>query len=311
MRRLSYVLLLLLVTGGIVRALYGGNRVLIDAPTTIHAGDSWLMSLVIARAEAGTRVQVSLVNGLQVLEETLILGTGGTARWQIGAGQITHAGNTLVLIHYDGEEHQHLLHVLPLAPSDADLFSTANTLPAYGEGRATIMLLIRDKWGNAPHDRLRFPLAVRFPQTVQRSYTFDYANGIAWRTLVSRGEPGRIRLTLDHDALAAALELMQAPGTPESIALSVSPNCVLDDGRDMIDLTASVADSHDHAVVDGTLVIFTWDGGFGYGRTIDGQAVLSLPAQQRTGWHMFWAAAGTVKSTAAYLRVSQEDCTDE
>ncbi len=311
MKWVCCVLLFLVLTGGLVQALYGENRVLIDAESSIYAGDAWELSLVIEGAEAGTQAQVSLVNGLLVIEEMLTLGTGGVALWEIDAGKLTQAGDTLVLIRHEGEEYRHLLHVLPGSPSDVDLFSTANALPAYGEGMATIMVLLRDEWGNAPQEVLRFPLAVRFPRAAQTVYTLQYSDGIAWFPLVTRGIPGRVRLMIDHNDMSAALELMQMPGSPDTITLTVSPDCVLDDGRDVIELTAHVSDSHDHAVADGTLVIFSWDDGFGYGRTIDGQADLRLPSQQHTGRYRFRAAVGDATSTAAYLRVTEEGCADE
>ncbi|GAB4530048.1 MAG: hypothetical protein OHK0046_50380 [Anaerolineae bacterium] len=279
----------------------------LDAAWRIRAGEAWELNVTVDHAAAGEAVTVRVFNGLQRLETTLTLGTGGVALWQVPEGLITQAGVSVVMVQTADVEKRRLLRVIPERLTLLELFSTANIIPAYGEGDTTLMILPRDTWGNPPTDVTSLEARVRYPDGSIRTLLFDYAEGIGWVTMPSQGEPGRVRVQITEE-VAALLELVQAPGTPESVRLHIRPGCVLNDGRDRVTLEAQVSDAEGSPVVDGILVTFTWPGGFGTGRTIDGRAMLSLPAPTQAGTVTFTATAATITSAPAALRVTDGVC---
>lgn len=282
--------------------------ILLGGRATIFAGDPWQLTLTASHLPAGERVDMVLLNGLQHITGTLTVGTGGVAHWHIPAGTITQAGQSLIIARHGEHETRRSLLVLPQIPVSVELFTTANTIPAYGEGQATLMILPHDEWGNAPRDIEIFDLQVQDMVGASEIHSFHYDGGLGRYTLVSRGEPGRLRLSLIYRDLSATLELMQSPLAPHAIDLILTPRCVLADGRDMISLAAMVSDRHDNTVTDGTLVIFAWDDGFGYGQTVDGQAVLRLPPPVVSGRFAYYAMASEAQSNIAYLDVVTDTC---
>jgi hypothetical protein len=311
MRRLS---ILVFVTGCIIGAaflLQGAPRVRLTSLNTIHAGDAWEVTVSVSDSAAGEQVQVMLLNGLRTFEETLTLGAGGVAVWRIPSGQITQAGDSILIVRYNGEQLRRILHVMAEPPAIADLFTTANSLFAYGDSSATIMLLPRDRWGNAPHGTEEFSLDIRYPDGTRIDRTFTYRGGLGHLSLRSQGGPGRVRLALDHDRLDQSLELHQSPGPPHRIALTLEPTCVLNDGRDLLSLSATVHDSGGHFVADGTLVTFIWLDGIGRAQTINGVARLRLPAPDHTSLRSYRAIAGDAEAAPVFLRVNEEGCPDD
>ena len=277
----------------------------VDTDDSIQAGDEWTVSLTVADAIAGDTVDVVLVNGLQTFHETLTLGSGGVARWHLPEDTLTQAGESVLIVRHGETESRMQLRVNPERPVTGELFSTGNAIPAYGNGSASVIVLPRDRWGNAPieHD---FAVNIRYPDGSDVVNDMTYRPGIAWSKLVSRGDPGRIQLRMP--ALDAELDIMQTPGTAQALSLSVKPECIRDDSPDRIMLDAIVTDHRGNNVTDGTLVTFYWQGGQGYGRTVDGRATLYIPHPGTPGFVLYQATAGTASPAAAVLVILGEAC---
>ncbi|QPC84960.1 hypothetical protein G4Y79_11495 [Phototrophicus methaneseepsis] len=307
----KYILLTAVLLGIAFRLVYAFSetgKITLEGPITLTAGEAWALNITIDNGSVGDTLEASIINGLQVLHETLTLGTGSIALWHIPEGTITQAGESLLIITYGNDTVEQNLAVLPAEPAQVDLFSTMNSLPSYGEGETTVMILPRDLWGNAPPNDSHFSLHVQYPTGESLMYPFEYREGLGYLQLVSQGGPGRLRLSIAQDQLAASLELVQTSGVPSKVELELVPDCVLNDGRDMVTLEATILDSNAYNVVDGTLVTFTWDDGQGYGRTIDGTAMLRLPAPLQTGHFVYGASSGQAHAEPAMLEVTAERC---
>lgn len=311
MKRIGFAAFCIACVMSFTLAISTRERPEIAAKRSISAGDAWVVNITIPNGQPAQEITVVLVNGLQSLKTTLVLGTGGVASWLIPQGKITQAGESVLVVYHGGDEYRQSLQVMPRSPTTLDLFTTANTLPSYGKGVAQIMVLPRDQWGNAADNSESFRLNTIYPDGNRMSKTFVYNNGLGWLTLRSSGNPGRVRLSVEQGLASAALEMLQTPAEPQTISLRVTPDCVLNDGRDRITLSATVTDSHDNAVADGTLVHFYWQALHGYARTIDGQASLRLPAPLKTGWFIYYARSGQARSNAVFLKVDGDTCADD
>lgn len=284
---------------------------LVEAEQTIRAGDAWEARITLSSATAGDTVEVTLFNGLQRLDAVLVLGTGGTALWQIPEGEITQAGLSLLLVHSGTAETRVPLDVHPQPPHELMLFTTANVIPAYGEGETTLLVLSQDMYGNPVALPARQRTAsVRFPNDERESVTLTYYNGLAWSSLASQGPPGRVRVQVRSQQITTLLELLQTAAPAALVMLDISPTCVLSDGRDLITLTAEISDRRGMPVVDGTLITFAWDGGFGQGQTVRGHAEIRLPAPTSPGLFRYTAEINGLSSAPVMLRVVSESCTD-
>jgi len=280
----------------------------LSARWQISAGAAWDVTVTVQSANAGDTAQAVIVNGLQRIDADLLLGTGGVAVWQIPAGTITQAGESLVVIEYAPYEVRRTLNFTPNDTTTADLFTSANAIPAYGEASATLMLLPRDEWGNAPPDDATFAVDVLFPDGSTVEQPFTYTQGIGWTTLRTQGEPGRVRIAIAGETLANTLEIWQVAGAPADVDLRLVEDCVLSDGRDLIQLVAAVSDAFGNAVVDGTFVQFAWKDGLGYGATANGEATLRIPTPRITGTVNYTASAAEVDSNSVTLTISEEPC---
>ena len=316
-RALLPMILLVAMAGGLVMVVSArqpdqpGVRLVLEGRTAIIAGQPWALTVRMTGAQAGDTVYLALFNGLQTLEKDVRLTRNGLAVWHIPAGRLTEAGTSLIIARAGTVESQRTLEVISGAAVEADLFSTANTFAAYGEAGATVLLLPRDAWGNPASDTGDLAVEVRFPDSQQATYPFMYTEGLGWARLRSMGGPGRVRLSLVDASVSGTLELLQTPGEPAQVDLSLDPLCVWDDGRDMVTLTAAVHDAHDHPVADGTLVTFSWQNGFGYGLTLDGVALLRIPGPSAAGRYHYTAKSGVVVSNQAILQVSAGGCAGE
>lgn len=287
------------------------GTITLESTERIRAGDAWDVAISIPTTQTGAQVDAFLVNGMRTFDVTLTLDTGGVAVWQFPADEITQAGASQLIVRYGDQEARRSLQVMPLAATDVDLFTTANALPAYGDGAATIMVLPRDEWGNAPPNIDTLLLDVLYPDETHRQNTFNYVQGLGWLDLRSVGNPGRVRLGLTEGGLLADLELTQTPGTAASVIARVEPSCITADGRDLMTVTAHVRDKAGNAVAAGTLVTFTWLDGQAAAQTIDGLATLRLPTPTKPGWMIFRAHVGELRSEVAILQVAVGRCSDE
>ncbi|NJL92472.1 MAG: hypothetical protein HC915_01500 [Anaerolineae bacterium] len=97
------------------------------------------------------------------------------------------------------------------------------------------------------------------------------------------------------------------PGLPAQIELTLSPTCILPDGRDLFTVGARVLDAAGSPVTDGTLVRFGWPGGQGTASTLHGEAALTLPAPTQPTLQRIMAQSGPARQ-AIVLRVVEESC---
>ena len=280
----------------------------LEADEAILVGAPWKLLITIDDALVGDELEVILLNGLLRFDDTLELGTGGVASWDIPRNQIMQTGTSLAIVRYGGEEITKELRVLPDIPKEVDLYTTANAMVAYGRGEATLMILPRDPWGNAPLDFAQLQAIATFANGTEQVIPFEYQGGLGWYDLISVGDPGRIRIELDQGRLEAYLEVMQTPDESHSIILTISPDCVINDGRDIVTLTTEVKDDFGHPVADGTIVTFEWDGGLGYGQTNEGRASLRLPTPVEIGTLTFQVASRNARSSTETLTIAEGTC---
>jgi len=311
MKRLLIVLIFILTS--VISTWYAptpsAEEIVLDSLPMIHVGDKWQLSLTVDNYRVGDTIAVSLLNGLKTFNKTLILGPGGVAVWQIDEGQIIQAGESLIIVQYGTKIIEKSLTVLTNKPTSGILFTSANSVPAYGEGTATIMFLAEDEWGNIPDISQPLYLEVHYPDgNPPTKELLTYQDGLGRFKLWSKGQAGRIRLSVDQGFVQTNLELIQTAGATHSIDLDIVPKCVLNDGRDLVTLSAVVYDQNRYAVADGTIVTFLWSGGYGYGQTIDGVATLRLPAPETLGQIVYQASVGSILSNNTSVLIEEYNC---
>lgn len=150
----------------------------------IRAGDALQITVQIEDASAGDTATITIANGLNFIDETLVLGTGGIAVWDIEAEVITQAGTSYIITTYGDWVDRIPLKVLPLKSGHIDLFSSANNIVSYGEDSTTIMMLPEDKWGNIPSSADQFDVRVIYPDTNRIMGKFDLIGGIGLYKLI-------------------------------------------------------------------------------------------------------------------------------
>ncbi|MBN8637690.1 MAG: hypothetical protein J0M07_20390 [Anaerolineae bacterium] len=167
----------------------------LDAPWTITAGDEWSLTVIIDGAAAGTKADTTLITGLRRYDAELTLGSGGIARWDVGA--VVSAGAGVVIVRFGDQQVRHALIVQPAPAETLQALTTANNLPAYGEGQSIVIALVEDAWGNLIEHWLRATITADYPAADSESYPLRYASGLFWTWLPSGGEPGRVLLTMN------------------------------------------------------------------------------------------------------------------
>lgn len=300
-RIFTYILIGTLLIVGIIR---GSSEK--DSVTTIFAGDAITITVNVGLER--TVVKMTLLAGWETFTATILPDQDGVAHWSIPTGQVTHADDGLIIAQYDEQEIRYPLRVLPGEPINTDFFATANMAASYGQGSASVLILPYDAWGNAAMQGEPYTMIGLFPDGWREVYDFKRSGDLGWLDFQTQGAPGRVRLTLQQDINFAPIELMQMPGDPWLIDLMLTPDCVQKGGRDFTTLLALVLDNHGNTVVDGTLVRFTWEDGQGYGRTVDGQASLRIPAPNESGEYAYHAISGERSSGSVMLEVTGGIC---
>ncbi len=304
--------LMILVAFGLVCmmrfAFADGEPIQVTMRSFIRAGDALSIRVQVNEAVAGDTVDMTLATGLNFIDDVLVLGTGGVAVWNIESDVITQAGTSLLIVQYNDWVVRQSLRVLPLQIDQIDVFSNANNIVSYGEDSTTVIILPADRWGNIPSDTDQFDVQIIYPDTSRVAGDFRRIGGVSIYELVSKGSPGRIRITAKSNDVTSHLELMQIPATADKIDLSISPTCVLNDGRDIVTISMDVKDRYNEPVIDGTLLTVRWDDGMGFARTIDGFATIRLPAFDIKGEYQFTAQVRDLVSSDVTLRVVEESC---
>jgi len=285
--------------------------IVLDAPDTIGAGEAWSLYVNLMSGEAGMLIPIVLLNGLSQTTQTVITGTGGIARWDIPAGMTTQSGRSLIIARYGNFEIRRTIRVHAGQAAQTDLLTTTNSMTAYGDSRAMLIGLIRDAYGNPIDVRGRDSealLDIRFPDGDKRAFSLTPEIGLVWAWVDSLGGPGRVRVQFSLDQATAGIEIQQVPGTARTVTLTLSPPCILNDGRDLLRLTTDIVDGHGNHVVDGTLVGFTLGTGEGYASTADGRAVLTIVPPTMIGLYRMVAWSSDAVSVPVWLQVTDETC---
>lgn len=284
------------------------GAVVLRTPASVKVGAAWSVEVELPGAEVGAKISLHLFAGLQHFKNEVVTGTGGVARWDIPPETVTSAGQTLIVATYNGDETRQRVQVEAGRAESADLLTSSNFLTAYGDDRAMLIAILRDRYGNPPRSETRTNLTTRYPGGERRQYALTQQTGLAWTWFTTMGQPGRLRVALVADSARTDLEVMQMPGVAARIDLAITPDCVFDDGRDVIQLVARAVDAAGNRVVDGTLIRFMTPFGFGDGAVLNGAATLNLPAPTLAGIYAYTAQSGDARSDEASLQVVADQC---
>lgn len=238
----------------------------------ITAGDAWSLTVQSEGLEAGETVTVTMVHGVTIYSEELVLGSGGVALWDFPEDVLTQAGSTQVLIDSGTATGSFSLTINPDDPETIQAFTTSNSLRAYGETSTALLSLVSDAYGN-PVDNAALVIRSTSPQGETDVGFGSTQNGLAVNTVTSIGNPGILRLQVAHGSeVVTPLTIVQLAGDADAIALDLSSQCLLSDGLDNLTMTARVVDSAGFPVTDGQVVFFRWGSGGATAITVDGMA---------------------------------------
>lgn len=288
--------------------LFASGEMILSAEWEIIAGDAWQVTVEVEDGSPGQAIQMIIMNGLQRHDKMLQLGSGGIAVLRIPEATLNYAGQSLIIAQAGNMEIRDTLTILPDEPRSIESLTTANTLTAYGQGLGMIMSFAVDGWGNPVSDNTPLNINIRYPDSSQTENTYETRTGFVWDWFPSASLPGRTRLTFSIAEIHDSMEIDQKPGTPTIMLVEATPDCLLNDERDVITLTATIMDSQGNLVTDGTLIRFEWLDGFGTTSVINGVATLRVPAPDTLGLHRYRAVAGNVFSDPAVVRVARGDC---
>lgn len=272
----------------------------------VSAGEMTTITIKVVGTTDRT-VDVVLLNGMRRFDQRVGLNRRGVGIWRIAAGELSQSGASLVIVLVEGQTYHHIIPVIASQSATIDLLTSARTIPAYGEGRAMIMVLVSDDWGNMINNSDLW-FNVRYPNGSRNTIRVPLNNGLGWRWIASSGTPGRLRIAATARQQIATLEMFQAAGPPAAIVLTVTPACLLSDGRDVFQLSAVVTDGEGARVADGTLVTFYWPDGQGYGVAANGVAILRLPAPPFAGHYDYWASSGDITTHPIQLTIAEDRC---
>lgn len=277
---------------------------------SINAGDLFTLHLFWSGAPLPTppEVQVTVFQGIGVIYSTIRLDASGEGQWDIAPQKLVQAGTAAVFARLGSTSARGSLTVLPLEADHLNLYSTANTLIAYGNAQAMGIALMGDRWGNPVSSGITTAIAINYPDGTKDAFEIDrhYA-GFGWFPLASRGVPGRTSLTLNVGDQTQTAEIQQVPGTPSRISMTHFPSCILENTTirpDLLELRALVADANGYPVSDGTVVDFFWKDGKGRALTLNGQAELRIPAPKRSGVYTYVVRSGPIAQGTTLLRVA-------
>ncbi|MBX3082878.1 MAG: hypothetical protein KF716_14675 [Anaerolineae bacterium] len=305
--RLSLTCLVyLLLSGMFVRAHNAPLTVIkLSGLPSISAGAAWTLIVHTDGIEAGQMVDLTLLNGFQQFATSLKLDANGEAHWTLDAGSLTASGTSLVVANVGTLQADFRLTITPITPDHIDALATMNNLVAYGTQCGTFIVLGQDTLGNPLDDQTRGKVTLRSTNGDSKVTPLSFAEGLAYSTVCSLGDPGKLFMTADIASLTTSLTLNQVAGAPANIAFSADPLCVEQAQRDslLITLTAQVTDSHQRPVADGTSLRFQWMGGFGTALTADGRAVLTIPYPSDDASVTITATAGTAVSAGRTIQL--------
>lgn len=289
---IACVLVLFTNTGGYQQP---STPLQLHAPTTITAGAAWQVEV---EGTPDNAVQLSLLTGLQVLSTHITLDSDGAGVWQIEPDRIINSG--IALLNASDEELQATLtlNVRPSVIQELDLLTASNTIRAYGEGQAQLMVLGVDQWGNPVNQRLS--QIVTYPQSTPRTHRVTLHNGFGWWWLQSHGVPGSISVNVTSRSLI----IQQTAGTPALLSLGLSTNCIPLGTPTILVISAEARDTYGQVVPDGTQLHLTWTGGGqGWGSTIQGRTLLSVPSPTQRGLYRFAISSDNYRSEGHWLHV--------
>jgi hypothetical protein len=271
----------------------------------IEAGETWSMRIVVFEAEPEIPVDIVVMNGVQVNTESVMLNGQNEVIWEAPVSWLTSAGTTQIIVQHGDAVATHQLTISAVAPSQLFSFPLGNSITAYGEGNTNLVILAYDDYGN-PIDAYGI-VRITYPDGMRRLQTIIVEDGFAQIAVMSQGEPGILRLATDIDGHTHTTTLVQQPSIASNIAFTITPDCVLSDGRDSLTLGATVTDAYGFAVADGTIVTFRQGESIARGVVFEGQALVNLPALTEPGTYTWEVSVGQAFETAI-LRVTDGVC---
>ncbi|MEL6525913.1 MAG: hypothetical protein AAFQ07_09405 [Chloroflexota bacterium] len=263
----------------------------------ITAGEAWSLTVQSEGLEVGETVMVTMVHGVTIYSEELVLGSGGVALWDFPENVLTQAGRTQVLIDSGTATGSFSLTINPDDPDTIQAFTTSNSLRAYGEMSTALLSLVSDAHGN-PVDDASLVIRSTSPQGETDVGFGRTRDGLAVNTITSMGNPGILRLQVAHGReVVTPLTIVQLAGDGDAIDLDLSAPCLLADGLDNLTMTARVVDSADFPVTDGQVVFFRWGSGGATGITVDGMASVTIPAPRVVGDYEYSVTSGMLTAS--------------
>jgi len=292
-------------------------RPLIDAPEIIEAGDALQVTVNLDSIfDTEAPITLHIVHGIQRYVDT-IMPISNTVIFKIPSETIITSGVGQIMIDDGIAIETRSLEILASETNDVVLFPSANNISAYGGDFVTLMQIAHDEWGNVASDRQSLQAHLTYPDLSQGRLSFADAYGLSWTVLQSKGMSGRLRVETRRDEqIFTRIELNQFPQSASDIVLTLSRNCILSDGRDVVEFFATITDSSEAFVPDGTLVTFlvyaTGDTLAIEGRALvnNGVATLRFPAPEIAGNYTITATSSDAESESKILQVvdSAEKC---
>lgn len=283
-------------------------NVSMDASAQIIAGEAWSLSMRVSGLSTGDNLQAMMLHGMSIFTSELQLSTGGIALWEFEAGTLTQAGTSQIIITAENQSFNYELEILADNPTQLQAFTSGNSLIAYGDSSTTLISFVSDDYGNPISDAI-LTLRKTSPSGESHIGFMISHHGLAHQTIHSFGNPGILRLGLQHGtSITTNLTIVQLASVAETIDLNLSSDCVLVDGLDSLTLTATVWDREGAPINDGQVITFRWGEGLATRIAVDGSASLQLPVPMSIGTYIYSVSSGNI-TTEKSLEV-EEQCND-
>jgi hypothetical protein len=196
---------------------------------------------------------VALTTSLGTVAPITATTTGGEVTGTLTAG--TTAGQATVTAAAEGVSGTIRVTFTPLAPYQITLEASPTALPADGAATAALTATVADVHDNAVQDGTVVTFTTSLGAIVP--VTAATTGGVVTGTLTAGTAVGQATVTAAAEGVSDTIQVTFAPLAPHQVTLEASPTDLPADGAATAALTATVADVHDNAVQDGTVVTFT------------------------------------------------------
>jgi hypothetical protein len=261
------------------------DRLVVDGPTSLDAGQPW--SLAVERADGvGVGVEVWGPWGVRRIDVTVDDGTV-----TVPGFLTTTRGRLTALLTTDDAVGRATVTVVPGPAVDGIVpLAGPRSIVADGADWTMVTAIPTDRFGNAVADGTPVQIHRRRPDGSIGIVETAVDGLLAAERLTAGTAAGRSTIRVGVDtATGAEVEVLEVPGPPVVVELSVPEQPLRADGRRLVVIaSAPLADRFGNQLLDGTAASVAIDGPLGVGTmttvTIDGRAefVLESPAQPGT-----------------------------